>query len=111
MTIVRGKYLGDSYSLFYSYLCFFLAFATSTPFGTGGRLWRLWRWFPDGPVRLVIRVEESRVQVEMVHQVPLQIRQRLAEVLPDLKSVVGQQAANVYLTHILASDQCLRKLL
>ena len=40
----------------------------------------------------------------MAYQVPLQIRQRLAEVVQDLKNAVGQQAAKDYLTRISSKD-------
>ena len=40
----------------------------------------------------------------MAHEVPLQIRQRLAEVLHNLKNAVGQQAARDYLTRISSEE-------
>ena len=40
----------------------------------------------------------------MAHQVPLQIRQRLAEVVQDLKTAVGQQAAKDYLTRTSSEE-------
>jgi len=62
------------------------------------------RWIAGQEVLRFERSPVSRVYVEMAHQVPLQIRQRLAEVVQDLKNAVGQQAAKDYLTRISSEE-------
>lgn len=51
-----------------------------------------------------LQVMASIVHIDMAHHIPLQMRQRLTEIVLHSKSAVGQQAAEVYLTRISCKE-------